>query len=185
MDDTRAPLPLIQAFDGYVPEIGERVFVAPNATIVGNVVLEADVTIWYSAVLRGDIEKIVVGSRSTIQDLCTLHTKKNGPGVRIGPDVSIGHNSVVHGATIGDGVFIGNACLIMDGAEIGAQTVVAAGSLVARDTKIPGGVMVRGRPAQVARKLTDAERGMGASTAQFQIQLANKVRGIHREDESG
>lgn len=177
MNDARAPLPLIQAFDGYVPEIGARAIVAPNATIIGNVVLEEDVTIWYSVVLRGDIGKIFVGRRSTIQDLCTLHTKKNGPEVHIGRDVSIGHNTVVHGARIGDGVFVGNACLIMDGAEIGSKSLIAAGSLVPRDAKIPEGVMARGRPAQVVRELSDTEREMGASTAKHQLQLANMARG--------
>lgn len=182
MYDARAPSPLIHAFDGYVPEIGERVFIAPNATVVGNVVLEEDVTVWYSAVLRGDIGRIFVGRRSTIQDLCTLHTKKDGPEVHIGRDVSVGHNSVVHGAEIGDGVFVGNASLIMDGARIGARSVVAAGSLVARDAKIPEGVLVRGRPAQVVRELSTSEREMGASAAKYQMVLANKARGTHQAD---
>lgn len=184
MDDFRAPFPLIQAFDGFVPQIAEGVYVAPNATVVGNVVLEEGVNVWYSAVLRGDIGKITVGAHSTIQDLCCLHTKKNGPDVVIGQHVSIGHNCVIHGATLEDGVFVGNASVVMDGAVVGKQSVVSAGSYVPRGARVPPGVMVRGRPAKVVRELTDEEKRMGSSTAEHQEELARKARGIYPEETS-
>jgi carbonic anhydrase/acetyltransferase-like protein (isoleucine patch superfamily) len=178
MYEPQPQLPLIQAFDGYVPQIAEGVYIAPNAAVVGNVILERDVTIWFGAVLRGDIGSIRVGERSTIQDLCCLHTKKGGPVVDIGRDVHVGHGCIIHGATIKDGAYLGNGVLVLDGAEIGEQSVVSAGALVARDVVIPPKSLVRGRPAKIIRQLTEAELSTGSAAAEHQMALGRKARGI-------
>jgi carbonic anhydrase/acetyltransferase-like protein (isoleucine patch superfamily) len=170
-------LPLIQAFDGFVPQIGEGVFIAPNATLVGNVNLKEQSTIWYGAVLRGDIGSITVGERSTIQDLCCLHTKKGGPNVVIEEDVHVGHGSIIHGATISAGAYLGNAVIVMDGAKIGQQAVISAGTLISRGVEIPPRVFVRGRPARIVRELTEDEHSMGRSSCANQMELGRVARG--------
>lgn len=176
MQQSFVPLPFIQAFDGFIPQIGDGVFIAQNATVVGNVILKAGVTVWYGAVLRGDIGPISVGERSTIQDLCCLHTKKGGPSVVIEEDVHVGHGSIVHGATILAGAYLGNGVIIMDGAKIGEQAVISAGTLIGRGVEIPPRVLVRGRPAQVVRELQGEEHLMGKSSSQHQMELARIAR---------
>jgi len=143
---------MILEFNGKKPKIAENVFVAPNAVIIGDVTLEESVSVWYGAVLRGDIEPIVVKRYSNIQDNCTIHTSKGFP-VIIGECVTIGHNAIIHGCEIGDEVLIGMNVTILDGSRIGSGCIVAAGSVIKERSFIEPLTLVAGVPAQPKKKL--------------------------------
>lgn len=166
---------IIKAFDGFVPQIGEGVYLADGATLVGHVELGDYASVWYGAVLRGDLGPIRIGRYSTVQDLACLHMRKGGQSVEIGDLVSVGHGALIHGATIEDGVFIGNGCIVMDNARIGAQAVVAPGTVIARGTEVPPRSFVRGRPARVVRELKSEELDWGRREANLQAELARKA----------
>ena len=150
--------------EGAPPEMGMDVGSAPTAVVVGKVVLEDEASIWFGAVLRGDNEVIWVGAGSNVQENCVLHTDMGHP-LLIGPNCTIGHATILHGCTIGEGTLIGMGSLIMNGAKIGKGCLIAAGSLVTEGKEIPDGSMVMGRPGQVTRVLTAAEAEKLASSA--------------------
>ncbi len=147
---------LIDLGDGRRPTVPESAFVAPNATLVGSVELGEGASVWYSAVLRADNEPIVIGADSNVQDGCAFHVDKGKP-VTLGTGVSVGHNAVVHGATIGDHCLIGMGAVVMNGSVIGAETLVAAGALVTEGMQVPPRSLVAGVPGKVRRELTDDE----------------------------
>lgn len=147
---------MIQRFQGKSPKLGQNVYIAPSAIVIGDVTLGDDVSIWPNAVLRGDIQSIVVGQGSNIQDGSVIHVDPNIPTV-IGQGVTVGHMVHIHGATIGDHVIIGSTAVILDGAHIHRETIVGAGSLVVPRQEIPSHVLMTGRPAQVKRALTDTD----------------------------
>lgn len=148
---------LITGIGGREPKIDGEAFVAPTASVIGDVTLEAGASVWYGAVLRGDVERISVGARSNIQDNCTLHADPGFP-VTIGERVSVGHNAVVHGATVGDDCLIGMGATVLNGAVIGAGSLVAAQALVPQGMQVPPGSLVAGVPAKVRRELTEEEK---------------------------
>jgi carbonic anhydrase/acetyltransferase-like protein (isoleucine patch superfamily) len=150
-------MPLYQLDDQRVklPPNG-RAWVAPNATVLGNVSIEEDASVWFNAVLRGDNEPIIVGQRSNIQDGCVLHTDPGFP-MTIGPDCTIGHMVMLHGCTIGAGSLIGIGAIVLNGAKIGAGCLIGAGSLIGEGKEIPPGSLVFGSPGKVVRQLTDAD----------------------------
>jgi len=135
------------------PRLHSTAFVAPTATVIGDVSLGQESSVWYGAVLRGDINRIVVGAQSNIQDGAVLHLADDCP-VIIGDRVTIGHSAVIHGCTIGDEVLIGMGAIILDGAEIGARSIIGANALVTARAKIPPGSLVLGSPAKVSRELS-------------------------------
>lgn len=139
------------------PRLGKNVFIAKNATVVGDVTLGAYSSVWYGAVLRGDINRIVVGHHSNIQDNAVLHLADNFPCV-LGNWVTVGHTAIVHACKVGDEVLVGMGSVILDGAVIGRQSLIGAKALVTQGTKIPPGSLVLGAPAKVVRKLTKEER---------------------------
>ena len=139
------------------PRLGKNVFIAKNATVVGDVTLGAHSSVWYGAVLRGDINRIVVGHHSNIQDNAVLHLADNFPCL-LGNWVTVGHTAIVHACKVGDEVLVGMGSVILDGAVIGRQSLVGAKALVTQGTKIPPGSLVLGAPAKVVRKLTKEER---------------------------
>jgi carbonic anhydrase/acetyltransferase-like protein (isoleucine patch superfamily) len=139
------------------PVLDESAFVAPGARVIGAVHLGEQASVWYNAVLRADSAAITVGPRSNVQDNVSVHVDRGSP-VLIGADVSIGHNAVVHGCTIGDGSLIGMGSVILNGATIGAGCLVAGGAVVLEGADIPDGSLVAGVPAKVRRPLTDEER---------------------------
>ncbi|MFE3058216.1 gamma carbonic anhydrase family protein [Nocardia sp. NPDC059239] len=141
----------------HVPQIDESAWVAPNATVAGRVRLEAEVSVWYSAVLRGDMDQITVGARSNIQDGCVLHADPGFP-CTVGEGVSVGHNAILHGCTVGDDVLIGMGATVLNGAVIGAGSLIAANALVPEGAQIPPGSLVAGVPGKVRRELSEAER---------------------------
>jgi carbonic anhydrase/acetyltransferase-like protein (isoleucine patch superfamily) len=139
------------------PDLHADAFVAAGARIVGEVRLGEGSSVWYNAVLRGDSAGITVGAGSNLQDNVSVHVDAGHPVV-LGRDVSVGHNAVVHGCTIGDGALIGMGSVVLSGAEIGAGCLVAAGAVVLPGTVVPHGSLVAGVPAKVRRPLTDEER---------------------------
>jgi len=158
---------LILAFDGHAPQIDDAAWIAPNASLIGRVRIAADANVWFGAVLRGDIDEIVLGARSNLQDNAVIHTEAGSPTI-IGEDVSIGHGAVVHGCVVEDGCLIGMNATILNGAVIGANSLVAAGALVLEGTVIPPRSLVAGVPGKVRRELTDEEvAGLYGNSARY------------------
>ncbi|MCQ2238651.1 MAG: gamma carbonic anhydrase family protein [Bacteroidaceae bacterium] len=144
---------LIKSVRGFTPEIGERVFLADNATIVGDVIMGDDCSIWFNAVLRGDVNSIRIGNNVNIQDGSVLHTLYQKSTIEIGNDVSVGHNVTIHGAKIHDGALVGMGAVVMDDAVVGEGSIVAAGSVVLSRTQIPAGELWGGCPAKFIKKV--------------------------------
>jgi carbonic anhydrase/acetyltransferase-like protein (isoleucine patch superfamily) len=141
-----------------------RFWIADNATVLGNVTLEEDASIWFGAVIRGDNEPIVIGARSNIQDGCVLHTDPGFP-MTIGPDCTIGHMVMLHGCAIGAGSLIGIGAVVLNGAKIGEGSLIGAGALIPEGREIPPRSLVVGAPGKVIRQLTEADSarvGQGA-----------------------
>ncbi|MDT2004734.1 gamma carbonic anhydrase family protein [Rhodococcus opacus] len=137
-------------------DIADDVWIAPNATVVGTVQIRSEVGIWYGAVARGDADRIEIGERTNIQDGCVLHADPGFPLV-IGTGVSVGHNAILHGCTIDDGVLVGMGATVMNGARVGAGTLIAAGALIPEGMEVPPGTLVAGIPGKVRRALTTQE----------------------------
>ena len=140
-------MPLFE-FEGKRPQVHPSAFVAPTATLVGDVVVEEGASVWYGAVIRGDYSQVRIGKNANVQDGSVLHGPPQSP-CTIGAGATIAHLCVVHGAVIGEGTLIGNAAVVLDGAKIGARTMIAAGALVTPGTEIPDEVLVVGSPAKV------------------------------------
>jgi carbonic anhydrase/acetyltransferase-like protein (isoleucine patch superfamily) len=149
--------PQLEKFLRRQPKLGKNVFIAKTATVIGDVTLGAHSSVWYGAVLRGDINRIIVGHHSNVQDNAVLHLADDFPCV-LGNWVTVGHSAVVHACQIGDECLVGMGAVILDGAVIGKQSIIGAKALVTQGTKIPPGSMVLGAPAKVVRQLTKAER---------------------------
>jgi len=150
------PAPLIVSIRGHTPQLHAESWVAPNASVIGQVSLAARVSVWYSATLRAEAEQIEVGFGTNIQDGVTVHVDKEFP-VRIGAGVTVGHNAVVHGCTVEDDALIGAGAVILNGALVGAGSLVAAGALVPQGMVIPARSLVTGVPGRVQRELSTAE----------------------------
>lgn len=148
---------LIKEVRGFTPEIGENTYMAENATIIGDVVIGKDCSIWFNTVLRGDVNSIRIGNRVNIQDGSVLHTLYQKSVVEIGDDVSIGHNVVVHGAKIENGALIGMGAIVLDHAVIGEGAIIAAGSVVLSNTIVEPGSIYAGVPAKFVKKV-DSEQ---------------------------
>jgi carbonic anhydrase/acetyltransferase-like protein (isoleucine patch superfamily) len=145
----------IYALDDLIPQTpGEgRFWVAPDAHVMGNVILAEDVGIWFGAVLRGDNEPISIGARSNIQEGAMLHADTGFP-LTVGADVTVGHHAILHGCTIGDGALIGMGATVMNGARIGAGSIVGAGALVTEGKEIPERSLVMGAPGKVVKEIS-------------------------------
>jgi len=139
------------------PKLGKCVYLAKTAVVFGDVTIGAHSSVWYGAVLRGDINRIVVGHHSNIQDNAVLHLADDF-GCIVGNWVTVGHSAIVHACTVGDEVLVGMGAVILDGAVIGKQSLIGARALVTQGMKIPPGSLVFGSPAKVVRKLTPKER---------------------------
>lgn len=142
------------------PTLHETAWIAPTATILGDVTLEEESSVWYGSVLRGDINRIVIGPRSNIQDGSVIHLADDFPTL-VGELVTVGHKAILHACTVADEVLIGMGAIVLDGVEIGARSIVGAGALVTGGIKIPPGSLVLGSPAKVVRALTlDEQAGI-------------------------
>jgi carbonic anhydrase/acetyltransferase-like protein (isoleucine patch superfamily) len=158
-------------FLGKTPDVSGAIFVARNATVIGDVKLGPQSSVFYGAVLRGDINRIVVGEGSNLQDNVVVHLSDDA-GVRIGDHVTVGHAAIIHACTIDDGCLIGMGATILDHAHIGADSLVGAHALVPQGFTCPAGSLVFGSPARVVRALTDEERGAGRRLAAKYIEVA-------------
>lgn len=144
---------LIKTVRGFTPSFGERCFIAENATLIGDLIMGNDCSIWYQAVIRGDVNTIRIGNKVNIQDGAVIHaTYKTAPTI-IGNKVSIGHNAIVHGCTIGDNVLVGMGSIIMDHSIVGSNSIIAAGAVVTKNTIISPGSIYAGIPAQIIKKI--------------------------------
>ncbi|HEY5003721.1 MAG TPA: gamma carbonic anhydrase family protein [Ktedonobacteraceae bacterium] len=157
----------ILPFKGVWPTIEDDVFIAHGAMIIGNVTLRTGASVWYNTVIRGDSAPIIIGRNTNIQDNCTLHVDADAP-LTIGDECTIGHNAVVHGATLGDRVLVGIGAVVLSHASIGSQTLIGACALVSEHKQLPGGILVMGVPAKVMRELSEAEiEGLAKSAAGY------------------
>ncbi|MCE5287788.1 MAG: gamma carbonic anhydrase family protein [Nocardiaceae bacterium] len=139
-----------------VPSIDETAWIAPNATVIGKVTLAAGASVWYSTVIRGDMDDITIGENSNIQDGCALHTDP-GFTLTVGTGVSVGHNAILHGCTIGNDVLVGMGATVLNGAVIGDGAMIAANALIPQGAVIPPGTLVAGVPGKVRRELSEDE----------------------------
>ncbi len=151
-------------FQGIWPIIAEDVFIAPGAMIIGDVTIQEGASVWYNAVIRGDTAPIVIGRRTNIQDNCTLHTDTDAP-LTIGSECTIGHNVVLHGATLEDHILVGMNAVVLSHAHIGASSIIGACALVSEHKHIAGGTLAVGIPAKVVRDLSLAEQANIISSA--------------------
>ncbi|OYV40632.1 MAG: gamma carbonic anhydrase family protein [Thiomonas sp. 20-64-5] len=157
----------IYQFAAWRPEIAADAYVAPGAHVMGRVRLQSRASVWFGAVLRGDNEPIDIGEESNVQDGAVLHTDPGYP-LAVGPRVTIGHQAMLHGCSIGEGSLIGIQAVILNGAEIGRNCLVGAGALVTEGKVFPDGVLILGSPARVARELTpEAIAAIQANTRHY------------------
>jgi carbonic anhydrase/acetyltransferase-like protein (isoleucine patch superfamily) len=147
---------MIECYLNYEPKLGDNVYVAPTALVLGRVTLGERANVWPGAVLRGDINEIIVGAYSNIQDLCVGHLEDDLPLV-VGAYVTVGHGAILHACEVGDNCLIGMGAIVLNGARVGDGSIVGAGSLVPPGKEIPAGVLALGSPAKVARKLSQDE----------------------------
>jgi carbonic anhydrase/acetyltransferase-like protein (isoleucine patch superfamily) len=161
------------AFDGHQPTIAADAWVAPTATLVGQVRIGDRASIWYGAVLRGDRAGITVGEGSNVQDGCVLHADPGFP-CTLGNRVTVGHRAVVHGCTIDDDVLVGMGAVVLNGARVGSGSLLAAGTIVLEGAEIPPGSLVAGVPGKVRRELTDDERERIGQNAANYLDLSRR-----------
>lgn len=161
--------PTLLTLGGKSPVLGARVFIAPSAHLIGDVVLAEDVSVWFGCVLRADIGAIRIGARSNIQDLSLGHMTDGISNLEVGADVTVGHGVILHGCTVGDRCLVGMGSILLDGVVVGADSLVAAGSLLPPRMVVPPGSLVRGNPAKVVREATESERTMGLVGAQHYV----------------
>ena len=146
---------MIWELDGVRPEIAADAWVAPDAQIIGRVVIEPGASVWWGAVLRGDNEEIRIGRGSNVQDLCCLHTDPGFPLI-IGENVTVGHRAMLHGCRIGDASLIGMGATVLNGARIGSGSLIGASALISEKKEIPDRVLVMGAPGRVVREIDQA-----------------------------
>jgi carbonic anhydrase/acetyltransferase-like protein (isoleucine patch superfamily) len=172
-------MPLFE-FDGKAPQVHPTAFVAPTATLVGDVIVEEGASVWYGAVLRADYSPVTLRAGSNVQDGSVLHGPPGMP-TEVGPGATVAHLCLVHGAVIGEEALVANGCTVLDGARIGARTMVAAHSLVAANAEIPDEVLVAGSPAVVKRPIAGTPAEFWVKTnPQAYADLAQRHRRLVR-----
>jgi len=170
----------LRRFQQATPQLGENVYLDPSAVVIGDVTIGAHSSIWPQAVIRGDMHRIRIGARSSIQDGAILHITHAGPynengwPLTIGDEVTIGHRAVLHGCTIGNRALIGNGAIVMDGAVIADEVVVGAGALVPPGKQLQSGFLYIGSPCRQARPLSDSERDFFRYSADNYVALKNQ-----------
>lgn len=169
---------MLYEIDNKKPKIDSSVFIQDGAKIEGNVILKENVTVWYNATIRGDIESITVDKNTSIQELSSLHCDYNSP-IEIGQNVTIGHCSVIHGATVCDNVLVGMGAIILNDAIIPSNSIVAAGSVVIPNSTFEPGTMIVGSPAKSIRKLTIEEEALIREKTELYKELRLKHEDIN------
>ena len=165
----------ILPYKGVWPKIADDVFIAPGAMVIGDVTILAGASVWFNAVIRADSAPIIIGRRTNIQDNCTLHVDADAP-LTIGDECTIGHNAVVHGATLGDHILVGMNAVVLSHATVGSGTVLGATALVGEHKQISENSLALGIPARVLRKLTEQETALLATSAEHYASLASEYR---------
>lgn len=166
------------------PRVPDDAFVAPGAMIIGDVELGASASVWYGAVLRGDVQPIRIGARTNVQDGAIVHATSGRTPTTVGDDVTVGHRAILHGCTVGDASLIGMGAIVLDDAVIGRECLVGAGALVTSGTVVPDGSLVVGSPAKVRRALTDEERAaLHTSAAHYVDNALLHAAAIERLDD--
>jgi carbonic anhydrase/acetyltransferase-like protein (isoleucine patch superfamily) len=163
---------MIRPFRDASPRLAPGVFVAEDAVVIGDVDLGRDSSVWFGCVVRGDVDRIVIGAETNVQDLTVVHVTGGRHPTTIGPRVTVGHRAILHGCTIRERCLIGMGAVVLDGAVVGPGSVVAAGALVPPGAVVPPGVLVKGAPARVARPLTPAEDADIDASALRYVELA-------------
>ena len=158
-------MPLIMPVRGIAPVFGNNCFIAPNATVVGEVILGDECTVWFNAVIRGDVHRITIGSQTNIQDGAIIHCTYQRHQTIIGSQVSVAHNAIVHGCTIEDRVLIGMGAIVMDGAVVETGSIIAAGAIVLQNTRVEAGSIFAGNPARFLKKVSPEQAEIIARTA--------------------
>ena len=167
---------MIHAFRGILPRLHDSVFTVQSAEIIGDVEIGADSSVWYNAVIRGDVNYIRIGERTNVQDGCLLHVRNGKFPLLIGSNVTLGHGVIAHACTIEDFCLIGMGAVVLDNARISAHSLVAAGAVVKNNETIPSGVLVAGVPAKVVRPLTGEERESLEQSAENYVQYVQMYR---------
>jgi gamma-carbonic anhydrase len=170
-------MPIIRSFIDKFPSISASAFIAENATIIGDVEIGSEASIWYGVVLRGDVGGIRIGARSNIQDLSMIHLTGGAFDTVVGDDVVVGHGAILHSAHVGNGALVGMGAILLDDCQIGEGAVVAAGSVVPPRMIVPPFTMVRGTPAKVIRELRPDERDLGRRGALGYVELLRHYLG--------
>jgi Carbonic anhydrases/acetyltransferases, isoleucine patch superfamily len=167
----------LYAIDGISPELPPegQYYIAPTAVLIGRVRLMKNASIWFGAILRGDNDWITVGENSNVQDNTVIHADPGQP-VDIGPDVTIGHQAIIHSAKIGAGSLIGMGATLLNGAQIGAQSVVGAGALVTEGKTFGDGCLIVGAPARMIRTITDEQRAKLCQSSEIYVANARRYR---------
>lgn len=147
-------MPVILPVKGILPQIGSNCFIAPNATIVGDVIMGSDCSIWFNAVVRGDVNSIRMGNKVNVQDGAVIHCTYEKTKAIIGNNVSIGHNAIVHGCVIDDNVLVGMGAIVMDNVHVGSNSIIGAGAVVLEDTVIEPGSIYAGIPAKKIKEIS-------------------------------
>jgi len=163
---------LISPYLEWHPQIADHVFVADSADVIGRVHIGADASIWHQSVLRGDVEEIIIGKRSNIQDHCTLHTSHGATPCIVGDDATVGHRVILHGCEIGEFCLVGMGSIVMDRAVLETGCLLAAGSLVTEGKILRSGYLYAGSPARERRELTVAEKDFLRHSAAHYVELA-------------
>lgn len=165
----------IYALDEVCPQIKESAWIAANATLIGDVLIEAHASVWYGAILRGDTARLTIGEGTNIQDACVVHTDEGLP-LCLGSRVTVGHGVILHGCDIGDETLMGMGAIVLNGVKVGRQCIVAAGSLLTENKQFPDGVLIMGSPARVLRELKPEEIERNKKSAQHYIDNAARYR---------
>lgn len=166
----------LRPFRGVTPRVDPSCFVEDSAQVVGDVELGEDSSVWFNAVLRGDVNPIRIGKRTNIQDITMVHVTTELHATHVGDDVTVGHRVILHGCVVGNRVLVGMGAILMDGVEVGDECIIGAGALLTPGTKVPPGSLVVGSPGKVKRPITEEERQFLLLSAQHYVQLAAEHR---------
>ena len=165
---------MIRAFRGVLPRVALSAYIDPSAQVIGDVTLGERSSIWCNATLRGDVNRIVIGDETNVQDNAVLHVDEGDFPLHLGNRVTIGHSVVLHGCTVSDGALIGIGAIVLNGAKIGAGAVIAAGALVAEGMEIPAGSLAMGVPAIVRREVSAEDKERFRVNADHYVQLSRE-----------
>ena len=164
---------IFREFRGLYPKVGHNVFLADDVVLIGDVTIEDDCSIWWGSVLRGDCGALVIGRGSNVQDGSLIHATTGYSTVRLGPNVSVGHHAIIHGASVDEGVLVGMGSTLLDLAHIGAFSIVGAGALVLEGMKVPANRLVTGIPARIKKELSPENREARLQHAEEYRELAS------------